>query len=124
MDCGLGYEDNIEFRLLGNADSDYVGSAKDRKITSGCCFGLGLGVISCLSRNKMSVFLSKIDAEYTVACSSCSEEVWLRKLSEGFFDAEMDATEIYCDNQSCIKLTEKLVFHDKSKHIEIKHHYI
>ena len=36
----------------------------------------------------------------------------------------MDATDIYCDNQSCIKLTENPVFHDKSKHIEIKYHYI
>ena len=36
----------------------------------------------------------------------------------------MDATEIYCDNQSCIELTENPVFHDKSKHIEIKYHYI
>ena len=36
----------------------------------------------------------------------------------------MDATDIYCDNQSCIKLTENLVFHEKSKHIEINYQYI
>ena len=36
----------------------------------------------------------------------------------------MDATDIYYDNQSCIKLTDNSTFHDKSKHIEIKYHYI
>ena len=36
----------------------------------------------------------------------------------------MDATFIHCDNQSCVRLSENLVFHDKSKHIEIKYHYI
>ena len=36
----------------------------------------------------------------------------------------MDTNDIYCDNQSCINLTENLIFHDKSKNIEIKYHYI
>ena len=40
------------------------------------------------------------------------------------FDVEIDATDILCDNQSCIKMTENPVFHDKSKHIEIKCHFI
>ena len=49
------------------------------------------------------------------------EVVWLWKLLS---DLQLDATCIHCDNQSCIKLSENLVFHDKSKHIEIKYHYI
>ena len=40
------------------------------------------------------------------------------------FDLQLDATCIYCDNQSCVKLSKNPVFHDKSKHIEIKYHYI
>ena len=40
------------------------------------------------------------------------------------FDLEMEATTILCDNHSYIKMTENLVFHDKSKHIEIRYHYI
>ena len=42
----------------------------------------------------------------------------------GLFDLQLEATCIYCDNQSCIKLFENLVFHDKSKHIKIKYQYI
>ena len=42
----------------------------------------------------------------------------------GLFDEEIDVTDILCDNRSCIKMTENPVFHDKSKHIEIKHHFM
>jgi hypothetical protein len=52
------------------------------------------------------------------------EAVWLRKLLANLFGHEMDSTIIHCDNQSCVKLSENHVFHDKSKHIEIKDHYI
>ena len=40
------------------------------------------------------------------------------------FDAEIYVTDILCDNQSCIKMTKNPVFHDKSKHIEVRYHYI
>ena len=65
--------------------------------------------------------LSTTEAEYVIACC---EVVWLRKLLFDIFDLHLDATCIYCDNQSCVKLSENLVLHDKSKHIEIKYHYI
>ena len=68
--------------------------------------------------------LSTAEAEYVVACSASCEAVWLRKLLFDLFDLQLNATCIYCDNQSCVKLSENLVFHDKLKHIEIKYHYI
>ena len=68
--------------------------------------------------------LSRAEAEYVIACLSSCEELWLRKLLSDLFDIQMDATFIYYDNQSCVKLSENPVFHDKSKHIEIKYHYI
>ena len=43
---------------------------------------------------------------------------------EGLFDEEIDVTDILCDNQSCIKMTENPVFHDKSKRIEVRYHFI
>ena len=42
----------------------------------------------------------------------------------GFFSQRMDPTVIYCDNQSCIKLSENPVFHDRSKHIDIWYHHL
>ena len=65
--------------------------------------------------------LSTSKAEYIAAClASCEAE----KLLSDLFDLQLDATCIYFNNQSCVKLSENLVFHDKSKHIKIKYHYI
>ena len=68
--------------------------------------------------------LSIVEAEYVIAYSASCEEVWLRKLMYDLFELHLDATCIYCNNQSCVKLLENPVFHDKLKHIEIKYHYI
>lgn len=68
--------------------------------------------------------LSTTEADYIVACAASGEAVWLRKMLSGLFDFQLEAICIYCDNQSCIKLSKNLVFHDKSKHIEIKYQYI
>jgi hypothetical protein len=70
------------------------------------------------------VVLSTAEAEYIALSVAVREAVWLRKLLTDLFDHEMDSTIIYCDNQSCVKLSENPVFHDKSKHVEIKYHYI
>ena len=48
----------------------------------------------------------------------------MRKILVGLFDQRMDPTVIYCDNQSCIKLSENPVFHDRSKHIDIQYHHL
>ena len=68
--------------------------------------------------------LSTAEAEYIELSVAVREAVWLRKLLTDLFDHEMDSTIIHCDNQSCVKLFENLVFHDKLKHIDIKYHYI
>ena len=68
--------------------------------------------------------LSTIEEEYIAACSASCEAVWLRKILSYLFDLQLDATCTYCNNQSCVKLYENSVFHDKSKNIEIKYHYI
>jgi hypothetical protein len=47
------------------------------------------------------------------------EAVWLHKMVSRLFDWGLDSTVIYCDNQSCVKLSENPMFHDRSKHIEI-----
>ena len=68
--------------------------------------------------------LSIAEVEYVTSCSASCEAVWLWKLLSDIFDLQLDATYIHCDNQSCVKLSENPVYHDKSKHIEIKYHYI
>ena len=55
-----------------------------------------------------------------VAC----EGMWLRKLLAGLFECELEATLVHCDNQSGIKLSEDPVFHDRSKRIDIRYHFL
>jgi hypothetical protein len=124
LDCGLIYDGDHDFRLSGDTDSNWAGSVSDRKSTSGCRFILGSAMISWQSRKQSSISLSAMEAKYIVACSANCEAIWLHKLFTGLFDLEMEATTILCDNQSCIKMTENHVLHDKSKHIEIRYHYI
>ena len=81
-------------------------------------------MISWFSRKQSSVALNTGEAEYIAACSTSCEAIWLRKLLSNLFDLDMDAIVILCDNQSCMKMTENLVFHDKMKHIEIRYFYI
>ena len=102
-------------RFAGFTDSDWAGSTLDRKNTSGCCFQLGLAIVSWLSRKQKSMALSSAEAEYMAASLAACKAIWLRKLVSGLFDQELGHTVIHCDNQSCIKLTENPVFHDKSK---------
>eukprot|EP00253_Pinus_taeda_P024614 PITA_24614 len=95
-----------------------------RKSTSGCCFGLGSAVVSWFSRKQQSVALSSAEAEYMAASLASCEAIWLRKMLFGLFGQPLRPSVIYYDNQSCIKLTENPVFHDRSKHIGIKYHFI
>jgi hypothetical protein len=111
-------------RLQGYVDADLAGSTVDRKSTPCCYFILGSAMVSWCSRKQSFVDLSTAEAEYIALSVAVCEAVWLRKLLLDLFDHEMDSTIIHCDNQSCVKLYENLVFHDKSKHIEIKYHYI
>ena len=93
VDYGLKYDANQEINLEGYVDSDWAGSSIDRKRTLGCCFSMGLGVISWFSRKQSCVALST-----TEACSAGCEVVWLRKLLSDLFDLQLDATCIYYDN--------------------------
>jgi hypothetical protein len=68
--------------------------------------------------------LSTAEAKYIATSVASREALWLRKLLAGIFDLEFEPTLIHCDNQSCVRISENFVFHDKSKHIEIKYHYI
>ena len=70
------------------------------------------------------VALSTTEAEYVSASDASREAVWLRKLLSDLFDTSLEPVVIHCDNQSCIKISENPVFHDRSKHMEMRYHYL
>jgi hypothetical protein len=96
----------------------------DKNSTSGCYFTLGSAMVSWCSRKQTFVVLSTAEVEYIALSVVVREAVWLRKLLAYLFGHVLDSIVIDSDNQSCVKILENRVFHDKSKHIEIKYYYI
>ena len=115
---------SYDIQLHGFIDFDWVGSADDIISASWICFSLSFATISWASRKQKFVALNIAKAKYITACDACTEAVWLRKMVFGLFDEVLDSTVIYCDNQSCVKLWENPVFHDRSKNIETKYYFI
>jgi len=60
---------------------------------------------------------------YAASLAAC-KAIWMRKILVGLFGSHLEPVVIYCDNQSCIKLSANPVFHDRSKHIDIRYHHI
>jgi hypothetical protein len=81
-------------------------------------------VVFWYGRKQTFVALSSVEVEYMAASLASWEAIWLHKLITRLFGQELKPTVIHCDNQSCIKLSENPVFHDRSKHIEIEYHFI
>ena len=118
------YESEIDFKLTGYTEGDWAGSIDDRKSTSGYVFQLGSKSISCSSKKQATVALSLSEAEYISATSSAYEAVWIRRIINDLQQEIEDPTTIYCDNMSARAMTKNPVFHCRTKHIEIRHHFI
>eukprot|EP00253_Pinus_taeda_P032942 PITA_32942 len=88
--------------------------------TFGYYFNIGSGMTSWCSRKQKSVALSSSEAKYMAASTVLCEAIWLKKQLVNLFRRKMEATRIMCNNQSCIKLSKNPVFHDQSKHIDIR----
>eukprot|EP00253_Pinus_taeda_P018589 PITA_18589 len=121
---GLWYRQEDEVKLCGFTDAGWAGSPTDRKSTSGGVFSIGSTTVSWYSRKQRSMALNSAEAEYMAASLAACEAIWMRKILVGLFGSHLDPTVIYCDNQSCIKLSANPVFHDRSKHIDIRYHHI
>eukprot|EP00253_Pinus_taeda_P003267 PITA_03267 len=104
--------------------ADWGGSPFDRKNTSGGIFSIGSAVIFWYNRKQRSGALSSTEVEYMDVSQETCEAIWMRNTLVGLFGQQMDPIVIYCDNQSCIKLSKNPVFHDWSKHIDIRYHHL
>uniref|UniRef100_A0A2N9EI16 Integrase catalytic domain-containing protein n=1 Tax=Fagus sylvatica TaxID=28930 RepID=A0A2N9EI16_FAGSY len=121
---GILYKKENDNNLVGFTDSDWVGSLDDRKSTSGYIFCLGSKVIAWSSKKQKTVALSSAEAEYIAANDAACEAVWLRKILSDLQQKIEEPTVICCDNMSAIAMTKNPVFHARTKHIELRHHFI
>jgi hypothetical protein len=110
--------------LHGFVDADWASDVNDRKSTSGFVFMLGGAAISWSSKKQTSVALSSTEAEYIAAAHATKEVVWLRRLlTELGLDLHFP-TVLHIDNQSAIAIARNPEFHDRTKHIEVRHHFL
>ncbi|KAK2968675.1 hypothetical protein RJ640_001578 [Escallonia rubra] len=124
IDFGLLYKKGEKSYLIGFTDSDYAGDIDDWKSTSGYAFMLGSGAVSWSSKKQPIVTLSTTEAEFVAATSCACQAIWLRKILEELHFKQEEATTIYCDNSSAIKLSKNPVLHGRSKHIDVKVHFL
>ncbi|GKC48785.1 putative ribonuclease H-like domain-containing protein [Tanacetum coccineum] len=120
---GLWYSKDSPLELVAYTDSDYAGATQDRKSTTGGCQFLGNRLISWQCKKQTVVATSTTEAEYVAAASCCGQVLWIQNQLLDYGYNFMD-TVIYIDNTSTICIIENPVQHSKTKHIEIRHHFI
>ena len=120
---GLWYPKGSGFDLIGYSDSDFAGCKIDRKSTTGGCQLLGGKLISWTSKKQNSVSTSTAEAEYVAAGSCCAQILWMRNQLRDY-DVKLSKIPIYCDSTSAIAIANNPVLHSKTKHIEIRYHFI
>lgn len=121
---GIFYKKGGCKELIAYTYSDFAGDLDDRKSTSGYVFFLGFGAVSWSSKKQPVVSLSTTEAEYIVAASCACQCVWLRRILEKLGHVQEKCTTVLCDNSSTIKLSKNPVLHGRSKHIDIRFHFL
>ena len=117
---------DTELDLTGYTDADYGSAKEDRKSTSGWLFCLGGGPISWSSKRQTVVALSSCEAEYIALNEAGKEAIWLQRILKelGLINYSPSPTLIYEDNQGTIALAENPEFHRRTKHIDIRYHWV
>ncbi|GJS32917.1 hypothetical protein Tco_0531299, partial [Tanacetum coccineum] len=100
-----------------------AGDLDDRGSAPGSMFLLAEGVISWSSKKQPVVTLSTTEAEYIAAVAYACQYLWLKRILAAIRHEEGESSIIQCDNSSTIQLSIHLVFHGRSKHIDVKFHF-
>ncbi|GKA57700.1 hypothetical protein Tco_0756888 [Tanacetum coccineum] len=120
---GLWYPRDSPFELEAYSDSDYGGASLDRKSTTGGCQFLGRRLISWQCKKQTIVANSTTEAEYVAAANCCGQVLWIQNQMMDYGFNFMN-TKIHIDNESTISVIKNPVAHSRTKHIEIRFHFI
>ncbi|KAD2805405.1 hypothetical protein E3N88_38782 [Mikania micrantha] len=120
---GIWYSTGQSCKLVAFSDSDYAGCKLSRKSTSGGCQFLGNCLVSWQSKKQTSVATSTAEAEYIAAASCTSQILWLQSQLLDYGIKELK-TPLLMDSASALCIVKNPVQHSRTKHIEIRHHFI
>ncbi|KAM1195833.1 hypothetical protein ACFX2J_022268 [Malus domestica] len=119
---GITYKPSSIF-LTAYSDADYVGDPDDRRSTGGYCIYIGSNLVPWSSKKQGGVSCSSIEAEYHQLAYTAAAISWFCKL---FHDLRLllYCLKVHCDNINAISLASNLVFHARTRHVEVDYHYV
>ncbi|KAI3819601.1 hypothetical protein L1987_13442 [Smallanthus sonchifolius] len=120
---GLWYPHGSNFDFNAYTDSDFGGCYLDRKSTIGGCQFLGNRLVSWQCKKQTTVSISTCEAEYIAAASCCSQILWIQQQLRDY-GLNFTGTPMLIDNNATMSITNNPVKHSKTKHIEIRYHFI
>ncbi|GJY81606.1 retrovirus-related pol polyprotein from transposon TNT 1-94 [Tanacetum coccineum] len=120
---GLWYPKGTGVETIVYADSDHAGDYVDRKSTSGVCTFMGCCLTSWFAKKQTALAISTTEAEYVSAGKACQQALWMKQALIDY-DIRLDDVPIMCDNKGAIDLSKNPVQHSRTKHIEIRHHFL
>ncbi len=123
MDHGVVYEKEDEYYLTAYSDSDYA-SEEDRKSISGYVIYAQGGPIVWKSRKQPTVALSSCEAEYVALANTIQELLWVSMALTELGVRQSRPIKVYIDNQAAQRLAENPVNQDRTKHIDVRYHFI
>jgi hypothetical protein len=112
--------------LIGYTDADWAGDRDTRKSTNSYIFLMQGAPISWRLKRQKYVVLSTAEAEYIAATEAIKEALFLKEIMNTLFpiDQQINAVTIKEDNESCIRIKYNFEFHQRTKHIDLKYHFI
>jgi hypothetical protein len=109
--------------LVGYVDLDYAADLDKRRSLTGYVFTVGGCAVSWRACLQPTVALSTSEAKFIAVCDACKEAIWLKGLYAEF-SGDTSCIDLFCDSQSAIHLTKDQMFHERTKHIDVKYHYV
>ncbi|GKA74711.1 retrovirus-related pol polyprotein from transposon TNT 1-94 [Tanacetum coccineum] len=120
---GLWYPKGTGLETIVYADSDHAGDYVDRKSTSGVCTFVGCCLTSWMSKKQTALAISTTEAEYVSAGKACQQALWMKQALVDY-EVKLNDVPVLCDNKGAIDLSKNPVLHSRTKHIEIRHHFL
>ena len=123
IDYGIFYTKDTNISIVAFCDADWGGNKDERKSTSGGCFYVGNNLVSWHSKKQTCISLSTAEAEYIAAGSCCTQLLWMKNMLKDY-GFPQTSFNLYCDNTSAIQIAKNPVQHTKTKHIDLRYHFI
>ena len=120
---GIWMKNNKSNEICGYSDAEYAGSF-DRKSTTGYCTFVGGNLVTWKSKKQNVVARSSAEAEYRAMASTASELTWIKQLLEELNFKIGGPMQMFCDNNAARHIASNVVFHERTKHIEVDCHFI